>query len=95
MSSERAAEPGIRGQAFNISTGRPWTVLEVVAKIDEAVGVSEPPHQILGTAEAAGEIPHQTLDCSKARKRLGWTAKTDLEDGLATTVDWYRDYFDG
>jgi CDP-glucose 4,6-dehydratase len=91
--AERAAEPGIRGEAFNISTGEPHTVLDVVARIDQAVGVSEPPHEVLGTAEQEGEIPAQTLDCSKAMARLGWIARTDLNAGLRATVGWYRDYF--
>jgi len=93
LAAERAGEPGIRGEAFNISTGRPWTVLEVASAIDAATGIGEPVHQILGTAEAAGEIPNQTLDCSKAEARLGWTAKVGLDAGLAITVDWYRRYF--
>jgi len=95
LAAERAQEPGIRGEAFNISTGRAWTVLEVAAAIDDAVGVSEPPHSILGRAELEGEIPAQTLDCSKAAAALGWRASTKLVDGLGPTVDWYRAYFGG
>lgn len=88
--AERAGEPGIRGEAFNISTGRPWTVLEVCAAIDSALGVDGPAHTILGTAEAQGEIPHQTLDCAKIQAATGWVAKTDLAAGIAATVPWYR-----
>lgn len=91
--AERAGDAGVRGEAFNISTGRPWTVLEVAAKIDAVVGVREPPHSILGTAEADGEIPAQTLDSGKAARVLGWTASTGLDDGLTSTVAWYRRYF--
>ncbi len=89
--AERAGEPGIRGEAFNISTGRPWTVLEVCGLIDEAVGVDAPPHRILGRAEAEGEIPDQTLDCAKIAAATGWTATTSLAAGLERTVGWYRD----
>ncbi len=88
--AERAGEPGLRGEAFNISTERPLTVLEVCAAIDDALGVHEPPHRVLGTAEAEGEIPHQTLDCSKIRAATGWQATVGLDEGLATAVDWYR-----
>lgn len=88
-----AAERGGAGQAYNISTGRPWSVLEVAGRIDDALGVHEPPHEILGTAEQEGEIPAQTLDSSKAAEQLGWTASTGLAEGLATTVGWYRAYF--
>jgi len=45
------------------------------------------------------EHPHEAhslkLDSSRARQRLGWAPKWDLERGLAATVDWYRAYRDG
>ena len=41
-----------------------------------------------------GSQPHEAhslrLDCSKARARLGWRPRLDLETGLRWTVDWYR-----
>lgn len=88
--AERAGEPGLRGEAFNVSTGEPCSVLEVCALIDDVTGVRTPPHEILGTAEAEGEIPHQTLDCAKLEAAIGWTASTDLREGLEATVPWYR-----
>jgi CDP-glucose 4,6-dehydratase len=93
--AERAGDEGIRGEAFNISTGRPWTVLEVAARVDAALGIHEPPHEIQGRAEQEGEIPAQSLDSAKARRLLEWEATTDLERGLATTATWYRGYFAG
>jgi CDP-glucose 4,6-dehydratase len=86
--AERAGE--LAGEAFNISTGRPWTVLEVCAAVDSAVGIDTPAHRILGVATAQGEIPHQTLDSSKIARVTGWTAQTELTDGLEATVGWYR-----
>ena len=88
--AERAGEAGVRGEAFNVSTGRPHSVLEVCGLIDDLLGVHTPPHRVLGTAEAEGEIPHQSLDCSKIARTTGWTATTDLPAGLAATVAWYR-----
>lgn len=87
---QRASDPGVRGEAFNVSTGRPYEVMQVAALIDEAIGISEPPHEILGTAVGEGEIHDQTLDCTKAARLLGWTAQTDLPAGLAATIPWYR-----
>jgi CDP-glucose 4,6-dehydratase len=40
--------------------------------------------------EATGEIPHQYLDCSKARRELDWRPRHGLETGLSDTVAWYR-----
>ena len=89
--AERAGDVGVRGEAFNVSKGAPFSVLEVCAKIDTALGIFEPPHHFEGRAEAEGEIPAQSLDPSKAEQRLGWTAKVDLDAGLAITAAWYRD----
>lgn len=42
------------------------------------------------------ENPHETtflrLDSSKARSRLGWLPKMNLEDGLKWTIDWYKQF---
>jgi len=32
------------------------------------------------------------LDCSKAKKKLGWKPKTNSDLGLKWTVDWYKKY---
>jgi len=38
--------------------------------------------------------PHEAgflrLDCSKARRQLGWSPRMDLETAMQWTVDWYR-----
>ena len=34
--------------------------------------------------------PRRSLDCSRARELLGFTAGTDLDTGLRRTIDWYR-----
>jgi nucleoside-diphosphate-sugar epimerase len=39
------------------------------------------------------EIRDQTLDAGKAKARLGWQARWSLADGLAETIDWYREHF--
>lgn len=90
LAAERAQEDGVRGEAFNVSDGRPWTVLAVAELIDELMETHEPRRQILGTAESEGEIALQSLDASKARDRLGWTPTTELRDGLRQTIAWYR-----
>jgi CDP-glucose 4,6-dehydratase len=44
--------------------------------------------QILNQAEH--EIPEQYLDCSKARRRLGWMPRHSLEEALRETIAWYE-----
>jgi nucleoside-diphosphate-sugar epimerase len=33
-----------------------------------------------------------TLDCSKAKRDLGWTPEISLDAGIRRTVDWWRDH---
>ena len=35
--------------------------------------------------------PRRAVDGSRARRLLGWSPRIELADGLATTVQWYRD----
>jgi nucleoside-diphosphate-sugar epimerase len=42
--------------------------------------------------QATNEIPKQYLDCTKARRRLNWEPKWTLDESLAETVGWYRDW---
>lgn len=43
--------------------------------------------------------PHEAhylkLDSSRARLRLGWVPRWDLEVGLHHTIDWFRSFVDG
>lgn len=80
----------VRGEAFNFSSGRPLTVLEVVEHLGRCVGSSLEP-QVVGTATA--EIRHQHLDSGKASRVLGWSPSLSVEDGFQRTTTWYSDYF--
>ncbi|MBI2605101.1 MAG: GDP-mannose 4,6-dehydratase [Deltaproteobacteria bacterium] len=90
--AERAHEDGIRGEAFNFSVGGGITVLEIVEKIQKLMGREDLKPAILD--QARSEIRAQYLDSSKAKQRLGWTAKFSLEEGLKRTVPWYTDFLE-
>jgi CDP-glucose 4,6-dehydratase len=44
---------------------------------------------------AAGEAPALRLDATRARERLGWAPRWDLEAAIEATVAWYVGYRDG
>ncbi|NIO41979.1 MAG: CDP-glucose 4,6-dehydratase, partial [Burkholderiales bacterium] len=50
-------------------------------------------------SQDSAEHPHEAgylkLDISKARQRLGWSPRLDLETALTWTVDWYRQHAAG
>lgn len=73
--------------AFNFSGGNPTTVLEVIGMIGELMGSDIKP-DIQATSK--GEIQSQTLDCSKAKRVLGWEPKVSLRDGLKKTIEYWE-----
>jgi len=78
----------VAGEVFNFGTGVPHSALEVVRRVLEITGREDLPPTILG--EAAGEIPRQFLDCTKARTMLDWAPRRALDEGLRETIAWYR-----
>ena len=87
--SEAVSAEKCRGQAFNLGTGQPVTVVELVKQIIKSTNSRVAP-KILG--EAKGEIKHQYLDSTLAKKILGWSASTPLKKGLSHTYSWYKKY---
>lgn len=86
-----AENPDLRGQAFNVSNETRLTVLELVNRILALMGSDLQP-AVLNRAK--NEIKNQYLDATKARQVLGWRPLFTMDEGLAQTVAWYRDYFD-
>ncbi len=84
----RAGEPGVRGEAFNFSSGSPTSVLDMVDTIRRLMGCETIEPVVLD--RAAGEINEQWLSSQKARDVLQWSAATKLDEGLLDTIGWYR-----
>ena len=91
LAEKLANNPELRGQAFNFAHDTTLTVLELMQEILKLMGSPLLP-VILN--EAAGEILHQSLDASKARRLLGWQPQFSLAEGLTRTISWYRQFLD-
>jgi len=65
-------------------------VMDITRSLLSVMGREDLQPVILDQARA--EIQDQVLDSTKARERLGWTAKHTLGAGLQKTVAWYRGY---
>lgn len=72
---------------FHIGTGVETSVLALFKKISKLVGSKQKEAFI---PAFAGEVMRSALDASKAAKELGWKAETKLDDGLAKTVEWFK-----
>jgi CDP-glucose 4,6-dehydratase len=87
--AEHLEDPGIAGEAYNFSDESPRTVLDIVGSIARLMDSPLEP-DIRNTA--VGEIHDQHLSSAKARSRLGWAARYDLDEALGETIQWYRGF---
>ena len=89
--AERLADDRtLAGQAFNFSNETQVTVLELVERLLALMSSDLRPDV---RNEATNEIRRQYLSAERARRVLGWSPLFTLEEGLARTIDWYRDFF--
>ncbi len=80
---EGRAEAGY--EVFNIGTGRPVSVLELVRVFEDATGV----RLNYGFApRRAGDVPAVWADVRLANEKLGWTAVSPLADTLRNAWKW-------
>ncbi len=92
LAEKLAANPRLKGNAYNFSNELQIPVLDLVRRILRLMDSKLEPDV---RNEAQNEIRHQYLNAAKARRELGWKPLFELEDGLRKTIGWYRDYFNG
>jgi len=90
LAEQLAARPELKGQAFNFSNEIQVTVREIVERVVRLMESNLKP-EILN--ETNNEIRHQYLSAEKARSMLNWKPLYNLDQGLVTTIDWYRNFF--
>jgi len=73
-------------QVFNVGTGVPVDVLEVVKELTTNYGV--PVKSRISGNYRLGDIRHNFADMTKINKALGFTAKTSFKDGIKQFTDW-------
>jgi UDP-glucose 4-epimerase len=83
----RAARIG-GSRYLNIGTGVETSVVKLYELVVEATGADVAP---IMAAPRRGEQLRSCLDASAAREHLGWEAWTSLPEGLARTVQWWRE----
>lgn len=77
------------GPAYNISTGRPSSVNDLVGAVRMAAQYYGP---VEHAEPRAGDIEHSVLDPSRAQAALNWNANVDLNTGMGMTWRWYSSH---
>jgi dTDP-L-rhamnose 4-epimerase len=77
------------GQAINLGTGRPTTVVQIAQAL--AAGLETSIEPVRNGQYRAGDIRHCVADPSRARELLGFEATTTLEEGMRGLLEWLVD----
>lgn len=88
--AEALEDPTRRGRGYNFSVGDPTSVLEITRCLLRLLDREDLEPVILD--QAPNEIRDQYLDSTRAREELGWEPDFTLDEGLARTIQWYRDF---
>ncbi|MBM4430820.1 MAG: GDP-L-fucose synthase [Chloroflexi bacterium] len=83
----RAAEVYNLPELVNLSSGRETSVREVVETLVEITGFDG--EIVWDTSRPDGQA-RRVFDMSKAKRELGFEARTSLREGLQRTVKWYQ-----
>ncbi len=79
----------------NLSGGCPKTTLVITREIMAIDGnIYGEPEMGPPTDDTSFELRHQSLDCSLARKLIGFKPRTQLETGLTGALRWYKSVHD-
>jgi CDP-glucose 4,6-dehydratase len=93
LAIEHAAGAGgpAAGEAFNAGGERPHSVAVVLETIAAVSGSGLAP-EFHGIGNPVGEIDCQYVDSAKLRSLTAWRPEIELDEGLARTIEWYRNH---
>jgi len=76
------------GKTFNLSRGRGERLIDLANSIVNLTG-SYP--RVSASEKRVGEVSSFVGDIAAARKSLSYNPRTNLAEGLALTLDWYKE----
>ena len=72
---------------LNVGSGKEISIYDLAVKIKQVIGYDG---QLVFDSSMPDGNPRKLIDSSKMNE-LGWEAKTDLDEGLKITYDWFLD----
>ncbi len=82
-----ATEGYNKSEPVNLGAGFEITIKDLVEKIAKLTGFKG---EIEWDHSKPDGQPRRMLDVSKAKKEFDFTAKTDFDEGLKKTIEWYK-----
>ncbi len=77
-------------RVYNIGNQRPVALLDYIAALEQALGRRA--HQVLLPMQP-GDVPDTYADVSDLVAQFDYQPQTDVAQGIARFVAWYRDYY--
>lgn len=78
----------VKGEVFNIGTGRPFSVSEIAEKITLEFGIEK---NFDFMPDRFGQIQKHISSVEKTEKTLGFNTSTTFDEGLKKTIKWYKE----
>lgn len=79
----------VRGfEVINLGFGGPVTLLDLIREIERATGKKA---KLDFRPVSPADMRATWAETTKAKTLLGWSAKTELAEGIDRTVQWYRE----
>ena len=79
--------PEVEGGVFNVASGVPVSIREMVEKVRNITGSGNP--QFGEVSYRNGENMSLYANISKAKRILNWQSTTNLDKGLKKSIEWY------
>ncbi|HEV7299175.1 MAG TPA: GDP-L-fucose synthase [Tepidisphaeraceae bacterium] len=87
----RAMENYSSPEPVNLGSGREITIKDLTELVATTTGYKG---QVVWDPTKPDGQPRRCLDVQRAKRVLGWTAGTSLEEGMRKTVDWFEAHRD-
>jgi len=78
----------VKGETINLGTGKESDVLEIAGIILKYF--DKPKSLLRHTKDRPAHVERLVSSTEKAKKLLGWQAKTDFKTGIINTIKWYK-----
>ena len=84
--------PEVEGDVFNVASGIPVSIREMVEKVRNITGSGNP--QYGEVSYRNGENMSLYANISKAKRILNWQSTTNLDKGLKKSIEWFANVND-
>lgn len=75
---------------YNIGAGKPVGLMDFINAIENSLGKKA---KINYEPIQAGDVPETSANIDKARKLLGYSPQTMVEQGVSNFVEWYKEHY--